>query len=493
MVLSRFYPTLLALLTHAIESFNPNIPTVPAGGSHLVLGGPIDTDCLVADGHEALEILPHGAMAWREPYWPAQNAFHTLPPQLEREIYELVPAPPDPNAPEVRLDSYPRAFVTSSGDIFITGDVDTLRSGIAPPDASWVFRYGFSQSPPELITANFNEERHYGTAVILHMRPEHGNVDRILVFGGSRDKNWPSSPGGPGSDCYTGDPLTEGEVLQSVFELRNDVAAALEDRTWRQKADMAVKRIFHNAIVLPNGLILLVGGTKADYSRPYLARTASCPVEANMNFAPELYDPGHQPTDTGSTTLLAASPVIPPYDLSIPRLYHHLALLLQDGRVLVVGGWQPSTVVPQGTPCENLIPAYPSAEDSGEIFSPPYLDLPYRPTFLRVPPNQVELSAGLDVKQFSCDVEIDPESVVVAVTLLRPAAVTHHFDNDQRYIELAFNVTTNPGGSKKVTAMSPDVTLAPPGFYMVHVVEAPSAISPRQDWSPSNAQLVQFH
>ena len=59
------------------------------------------------------------------------------------------------------------------------------------------------------------------------------------------------------------------------------------------------------------------------------------------------------------------------------------------------------------------------------------------------------------------------------VVLLRPAAVTHHFDADQRYIELEFNSITdqfNPRNELLIVD-SPFETLGPPGWYMLFVIE----------------------
>ena len=54
------------------------------------------------------------------------------------------------------------------------------------------------------------------------------------------------------------------------------------------------------------------------------------------------------------------------------------------------------------------------------------------------------------------------------VTLHRPAAVTHHYDMNNRYIELAFSGGSG-AGSHQLTA--PRVDVAPPGYYLLFLLE----------------------
>jgi hypothetical protein len=63
------------------------------------------------------------------------------------------------------------------------------------------------------------------------------------------------------------------------------------------------------------------------------------------------------------------------------------------------------------------------------------------------------------------------------IVLIRPGAVTHHFDNDQRYIELAFSVTDqifdelNNEATIDFQVTTPLETLGPPGWYMLFAIE----------------------
>jgi hypothetical protein len=59
-------------------------------------------------------------------------------------------------------------------------------------------------------------------------------------------------------------------------------------------------------------------------------------------------------------------------------------------------------------------------------------------------------------------------SAVARVVLLRPSAVTHTNDMDQRHVELAFSSIS---GGLNVTA-PPSRNVAPPGFYMLFLLNA---------------------
>ena len=85
--------------------------------------------------------------------------------------------------------------------------------------------------------------------------------------------------------------------------------------TWRNTASMSIARRQLNATLLPDGTVLVSGGT-------YGAGTNNT---ATPVFHAESWNPA-----TGTWTQLASA--------SVPRLYHSSALLLPDGRVLVTGG-----------------------------------------------------------------------------------------------------------------------------------------------------------
>ena len=122
---------------------------------------------------------------------------------------------------------------------------------------------------------------------------------------------------------------------------------------------------------------------------------------------------------------------------AIPRLYHSTALLLPDGRVLTAGSGDDG-------PAVNQLQA--------ELFSPPYLFKGARPTIASAPSL---IGYGSTFWVDSADA-----GTIASVSLIRPGAVTHAFDEDQRFLNLSF---THAPGALNVTAPA-SANLAPPGY-----------------------------
>jgi hypothetical protein len=189
---------------------------------------------------------------------------------------------------------------------------------------------------------------------------------------------------------------------------------------WRAIGPMSFARTQHNLVVLPDGNVFAVGGsTNSD-----VYDTAGCVKTAEMwDATTELWRP------------LAT--------MQEPRHYHSIALLLPDGRVLVAGGGR-------------FGPDFPSAE----VYSPPYLFKGPRPAITSAP-STVQLGSHFGVGT--------PDGARIAkVTLLRLGAPTHGFDENQRYVALAF--TTIPNGIDVTAPTSGNV--APPGHYMLFLVDS---------------------
>ena len=95
-----------------------------------------------------------------------------------------------------------------------------------------------------------------------------------------------------------------------------------------------------------------------------------------------------------------------------------------------------------------------------EIFAPPYLQRgTVRPTIATAP---TEITYG-GTYSLDHDAGLGAKSAV----LVRPEAVTHSIDRNQRLIDLPFTTTAN-GISVKVTG---NPNIAPPGWYMLFVVD----------------------
>ncbi|MCB5165196.1 kelch motif-containing protein [Streptomyces bambusae] len=149
---------------------------------------------------------------------------------------------------------------------------------------------------------------------------------------------------------------------------------------------------------------------------------------------------------------------------SVGRNYHSEALLLPDGRVATFGS-DPLFADKDNTKLGKF-------ETRLEVYTPPYLH--------RDPSRRPQLGAGpdeVDQKGRATFKTPDPGRIERA-RLMRPSAVTHTTDVEQRSVELGLTKTAD-----SVTVQVPaDPTLVPPGWYMLFVTDA--------DGTPSVAKWI---
>jgi hypothetical protein len=202
----------------------------------------------------------------------------------------------------------------------------------------------------------------------------------------------------------------------------------------RPTGSMAYGRRQNNLTVLANGQVLVTGGNSSGAQL----------VDLNAGVYPaELWHPA-----SGQWTTLAS--------MQVTRQYHSTALLLPDGRVLSAGGGICSTCDQVGYLGKNA-----------EIFSPPYLfkkdgsgALAHRPSVTSVP-GRVAVGGKLTVKTPAA-------SSIKKVALVRLGAVTHSNNMEQQYVPVSFTA-----GSGKLSVSAPaNVNIAPPGYYMLFLVNS---------------------
>lgn len=276
--------------------------------------------------------------------------------------------------PPYGVDLYPRMLVAPDGRVFKAG-----------PDADTWFLDTAGTGAWEAGPVAADGPRVYGTATMFA-------PGRLLVTGGS-----------------DGGDLTPAFATAEVIDL-NDPAPA-----WRSIDSMTEPRRHHNSAMLPDGTVLVTGGTRGPgFDNPketvYLA---------------ELWNP-----DTEDWLQMDS--------MRMPRVYHSVALLLPDGSVLTAGSGQGA--------------ALPWYQNMAEVFRPPYLFKDKRPKIKSAPE-----TVGYG-EEFL--VECTQRSRIAKVTLTRLASVTHSVDINQGFATLEFapssaGVTaTAPAGPRRRPAIT---------------------------------------
>jgi hypothetical protein len=212
---------------------------------------------------------------------------------------------------------------------------------------------------------------------------------------------------------------------------------------WSSIDPMTTARWRHNSIILPDRKILVVGGEN----------------ESGAVKTAELLD-----TDTLTWEEFTARPP----EMSIPRRYHSTALLLPNAKVFLGGGR-----VPDGGDVED------DTERRIEIFTPGYLLDGTRPVITDAP-TEVTYEEVFTVA-LGGDYTLD------SMAFIRPMSVTHGYNSEQRYIELAFEPDLMVG-RYFVTAPA-NSHIAPPGYYMLFVIRDPSESTSGLSKIPSKAVL----
>jgi hypothetical protein len=267
-------------------------------------------------------------------------------------------------------------------------------------------------------------DRTNGSAVLLPLLPPR-YTPRVMNFGG-------------------GDPATSStEVI--------DLSAP--SPAWTPGPPMSTGRCHMNAVLLPDGKVLAEGGSVKNEIPDAPGRHA------------DLYDPSSNTFASGGTATYS-------------RLYHSTALLLPDATVASLG----SNPGDRG-----------SYQSTIEIYRPAYLydaDDNLVTNRLRItgvsPSGPLGYGSPVFISYWNTSPTM-PAPTVASAVLIRPGSTTHASDMEQRLVGLC-GASPQPacstsGGTLSLT-MPPNGNLAPPGYYMLFLIDTAGV--------PSHGQFVQL-
>ncbi|XP_020582711.1 aldehyde oxidase GLOX-like [Phalaenopsis equestris] len=417
--------------------------TVSPHGSLIQTGG-------FNDGERAVRILParHNPSAdcdWSENpiglavrRWYATNAvlpdgsaiivggrrqfsYEFYPKDSNAGVYILPFLSQTKDAEENNL--YPFVYLNVDGNLFIFANNRAI-----------LFDYRNDKVVRTYPTLPGSDPRNYpssGSSVLLPLSPS-GVEAEVLVCGGAPK----------GSYTLASKNATYVKALSTCGRIKITDSSP----TWQMET-MPVGRVMGDMVLLPTGAdVLIINGAEAGTAGWELGRS---PVLSPIVYLPK------------ESRFVVQSPS------SIPRLYHSTAVLLRDGRVLV-GGSNPHIYY-------NFSGVQYPTELSLEAFSPEYLGVEFgglRPEIVTDGSKSLEL---IYAKEFVLGFNV---SVLrredVRVTMVMPGFSTHSFSMNQRLLILGSKMatgTSNWKSSYAVVAAAPaSAAVAPPGYYMVFVV-----------------------
>lgn len=228
--------------------------------------------------------------------------------------------------------------------------------------------------------------------------PPPGTTSRVLVLGG---------------DCGSPSERNSAEVIDLA-----DAAPA-----WTRTADMNHRRVNPNAVILPNGDVLVCAGIEK----------FKWDTDPGRVLESELFDPQAMTWRRAGV-------------MTVGRQYHSVSVLLPDGRVLnagSVGGSGGQT---------NLL--------SMEVFSPPYLFRGPRPKITSYPGTAAH---GTNIK-----IRTPDACRIRSAAFIRPGAPTHHTDSDQRFVPVDIQ---REGACDLILPIPSSRAVMPPGYYMLFILD----------------------
>lgn len=270
------------------------------------------------------------------------------------------------------------------------------------------------------VGSSRSEYRGHGNSVVLPLLPGQ-TAAKVMIIGGAE-----------------GNP----EVATDTCEIIN-LNPTSGSPAWSSADSINHARCNGNAVLLPDGKVLLVGGNEGGLYADSVRWT-------------EVYDPS---TDTWSDLV----------EQTYERNYHSTSILFPDGRVWSSGGEDG--------------PPYYGAQNNLEIYSPAYLSDGTRPQILSAP----------TTISYNTSFSFTTNTSIEWVVLIKLGATTHAFDQDQRCIILSPGNTPVINGGITYSPVAPaNANIAPPGYYMIFAVSYKASSTSGTNRLPSEAKFVKL-
>jgi hypothetical protein len=283
---------------------------------------------------------------------------------------------------------YAHLFLLSSGKLFYSGAQLGGNNGLSPTILTLPSRFNRPITEQSVSGLQQSDYGNQSASVLLPPAQD----QKVMIIGGGNDS---------------------GMATNRV----NIINLNASSPTYTAGPSLINARMHHNAVLLPDRTVFVCNGSRIN-------------EDVGQSTLPaEIYNPA-----TNTWTAVETPNVN-------GRVYHSVALLLPDGRVVTAGG----------------NPDRGSYESRIEIYSPAYMSQT-RPT-IQSAPSSVGYGRTITIQT--------PQAGTIKwVHLIRPMAPTHGLDTEQRLVDLPINSRTS--NSLTVTVTS-NRNVAPPGYYMMFI------------------------
>jgi hypothetical protein len=316
---------------------------------------------------------------------------------------------------DFNLPLYPHLFQLRDGRVFYTGGKMDTEGDSLP------FVFDPINPTTSVVVGGLGDRGQCNQCASVILPP--AQDQHIMILGGGPED--PEDPNAP-----------RGRATQRVAVI--DFTQPVPD--YQTKRNLNHERMHVNAVLLPDRTVIAVGG---GVTREASAQSAVVDPQGGREvFEAEIYDPG---ADTWTITAPA----------TVARLYHSVALLLPDGRVVSAGG------NPDKGSQTAWLPPDPLEEERLEIFTPPYLFRKNTRPVIQDAPQDVHYGQAIVIRtQQAAD--------ILNASLIAPGLTTHSFNATQRLVDLP--IVAAPPATLNATIPN-DRTIAPPGWYMLFILD----------------------